>query len=88
MHSFQLVRGKLAEKYQEVSKAQKSVMPCWHNTLFLMDIPLAIYLIVVTGKENGAFLRENRPKGGPKGRARWRAGRALRASRAGLYSST
>ena len=28
------------------------------------------------------FLRGNRPKGGPKGRARWRAGQALRASRA------
>ena len=28
------------------------------------------------------FLRGNRPEGGPKGRARWRAGRALRASRA------
>ena len=27
-------------------------------------------------------MRGNRPKGGPKGRARWRAGQALRASRA------
>ena len=34
------------------------------------------------------FLRGNRPEGGPKGRARWRAKRALRASRAELYSRT
>ena len=33
-------------------------------------------------QEKWHFLRGNRPEGGPKGRARWRAGQALRASRA------